>query len=431
MNLFVRLAAILVIYIGATIAWIILGATIQHRTQQAANTLQSRVANTWGSSQEQSAPTASWTTEVPRRTTVADLNNKPVEKIETVTITEYLPLESSKIQADLQLEHRQKGLRWYSTYQVAFAGDYVFRNDTPQARQVLLRLPFPATQAIYDDLQFTVNGQPAVTGSDPSGVSAPVKLAPGETATLRVSYRSQGLDQWRYQFARPAAGGETSVAKVKDFTLRMTTNFRQIDFPDNTLSPSTKRETPAGWALEWNYCSLVSGYQIAMVMPERLQPGPLAGEIALFAPVSLFFFFFILLVITTMRGLDLHPMNYFFLAAAFFAFHLLLAYLVDLIDLHVAFVIASAVSVFLVVSYLRIVAGLRFAALEAGGAQLIYLVLFSYAFFFQGLTGITVTVGSILTLFAVMQWTARLNWTERFSRRPALPPPLGATDAPL
>jgi hypothetical protein len=66
-----------------------------------------------------------------------------------------------------------------------------------------------------------------------------------------------------------------------------------------------------------------------MAMPKKLQPGPLAGEISYFAPVSLFFFFFLIFIITTLRGIDLHPMNYFFLAAAFFAFHLLLAYLVD------------------------------------------------------------------------------------------------------
>jgi hypothetical protein len=44
-------------------------------------------------------------------------------------------------------------------------------------------------------------------------------------------------------------------------------------------------------------------------------------------------------------------------------------------------VLASLASVTLVVTYLRLVVGLRVAALEAGTAQLVYLVLFSYAFF--------------------------------------------------
>ena len=96
-------------------------------------------------------------------------------------------------------------------------------------------------------------------------------------------------------------------------------------------------------------------------MPEKLQPGPLAGQISYFAPVSLLLFFFVVFVITTIRSIELHPMNYFFLAAAFFSFHLLLAYLVDHVSIHLAFLICSAVSVFLVVSYLRLVVGARFA----------------------------------------------------------------------
>ncbi|MGH9787571.1 MAG: inner membrane CreD family protein, partial [Candidatus Acidiferrales bacterium] len=121
----------------------------------------------------------------------------------------------------------------------------------------------------------------------------------------------------------------------------------------------------------------------------------------------------------------LHPMNYFFLAGAFFSFHLLLAYLVDHISIHAAFVICSLVSIFLVVSYLRLVVGVRFAAVEAATAQLLYLVLFSYAFFFEGYTGLTVTIGAILTLFFVMQLTGRIRWSEKFAR-PAAPLPAAA-----
>jgi inner membrane protein involved in colicin E2 resistance len=156
-------------------------------------------------------------------------------------------------------------------------------------------------------------------------------------------------------------------------------------------------------------------------MPQKAQPGPLAAEISFFAPVSLFFFFFVMFIITTLRGIELHPMNYFFLAAAFFAFHLLLAYLVDHIDIYVSFVIAAVVSIALVVTYLRIVTGTRFALREAALAQLIYLVLFSFAFFYPGYTGLAVTIGAILTLFVVMQVTARIRWVEKFGEPPPLP----------
>jgi hypothetical protein len=79
---------------------------------------------------------------------------------------------------------------------------------------------------------------------------------------------------------------------------------------------------------------------------------------------------------------------------------------------------------FLTVSYLRIVAGLRFAAVEAGLAQFFYLILFSLALFNEGFSGLAITIGSIITLFVTMQLTARINWSERFARRPGQIAPL-------
>jgi inner membrane protein involved in colicin E2 resistance len=236
-----------------------------------------------------------------------------------------------------------------------------------------------------------------------------VPVRKGTVVPFEIAYRSQGLDWWRYSFGR-------DVNRVKNFELVMTTDFKDIDFPQGTISPHFKDETPSGWKLRWKSDNLISGFQIGMEMPRKLNPGPLAAEISFFAPVSLGFFFVWMFVITLMRRIDLHPMNYLFLAAAFFAFHLLFAYTVDHIDIVLAFLLASATSVFLVVSYLRLVVGIRFAALEAAGSQLVYLVLFSYAHFFEGLTGLIVTIGSILTLFLLMQVTGRIRWSDKFGK---------------
>jgi hypothetical protein len=98
----------------------------------------------------------------------------------------------------------------------------------------------------------------------------------------------------------------------------------------------------------------------------------------------------------------------------------LFAYLADQVPIHVAFVIAAATSLALTTSYLRLVLSNRFVFLAAGTAQLVYLVLFSYAFFFKGLTGLTIAIGAVATLFVLMQTTARVNWNEIFAGRPPL-----------
>jgi len=108
--------------------------------------------------------------------------------------------------------------------------------------------------------------------------------------------------------------------------------------------------------------------------------------------------------------------NWFLFACAFFAFHLLFAYLIDHVEAGLAFALASAVALALSVSYARLFVGWRTAVLQVGGSQLVYLVLFSVTFFWQGFTGLAITVGAIATLFLVMQVTGRIDWDAALAR---------------
>ena len=408
-----RILAIIAIFGCSCVAWMILGTSIYLRTENAGSALTGRVASTWGETQEQHPPTVSYQVSETRIVEVEE-DGKKVKKTQTVNVGRGVPLDSSKITADFHIDYRQKGLLWFSTYRVGFAGDYKFQNPTEQEENFTIRLPLPAKQAVYDGVEISLDGAPLALDFGGAEVTARGQVKPGAAGVVRAAYRSQGQDSWSYKFS---SGDQ--VARAKDFHFLVKTDFGGFDFPENSLSPTEKRETAQGWELKWDYQNLVSGFNIALRMPQKLQPGPLAGRISYFAPVSLFFFFFLVFMLSTLRGIDLHPMNYFFLACAFFAFHLLLAYLCDHVSIHAAFAISSAVSILLVATYLRLVVDLRFALVDAGLAQLIYLVLFSYAFFFEGFTGLAVTVGAVLTLFVVMQMTGRIQWGEKFVRKVA------------
>jgi inner membrane protein involved in colicin E2 resistance len=408
-----RILAIIAIFACTCVAWMILGTSIYLRTENAGSELSSRVASTWGTAQEQRPPVASYVTKV-TKTVETEENGKKIKKTETHDVTNVVPLNSSQIVADLHIDYRQKGLLWFSTYRVGYAGNYTFQNPAAQEETFTIRLPLPSKQAVYDGMEISLDGQVLPLDFGGSEVTAHGILKANTEGAVRIVYRSQGQDNWRYKFS---SGDE--VARVRDLHLLVKSDFGGFDFPENSLSPTEKRQTSEGWELKWDYQNLVSGFNIALRMPQKLQPGPLAGRISYFAPVPLFFFFFLVFILSTLRGIDLHPMNYFFLACAFFAFHLLLAYLCDHVSIHAAFAISSAVSILLVVTYLRLVVNLRFAVMEAGLAQLIYLVLFSYAFFFEGFTGLAITIGAILTLFVVMQMTGRIQWAEKFARGPA------------
>src|SRR5262249_50925051 len=161
---------------------------------------------------------------------------------------------------------RQKGLLWYSTYAVDFSGAYSFRNNSAEEKPICLRLKFPASQAVYDDLTVLINGQPVTVTTDNNGVSVSTSVAAGQPVAVSFAYRSQGMESWTYKFG-------DDVSQVRDFVLNLKTNFKDVDFGPDTLSPTEKHEIPGGWDLDWKYKNLLTGLEIGTTMPERLQPG--------------------------------------------------------------------------------------------------------------------------------------------------------------
>lgn len=388
-----RLFAILFITAGTTAAWFILGSTLAVRSSQSDAASSVSVAGGWGPPLEQSHPHGWY--QAPGS---AD-GRKSIRPAK------------SEVNVSLSYEPRQKGLLWYRAYAATFRGDYIFENPTPIPQTIYVQFSLPSPAAGYSEFSLTLNGKPTtahVTGREP--ITEAVSLEPGGKATLAVAYRTRGLDRWTYTF-----GAES---RVQNFVLNMKTDFEEVDFP--TSSPTRRVLSGGGWDLAWEYPDEIGARAIAMEMPKVLNPGPVASRITFFAPVSLVFFFSVLVVLCLIQRVDLHPMNFFFLAAGCFAFQLLFAYLVDLISLGIAFAVSAAVSLVMVSGYLLLAKGVRFAKFAAA-AQFAYMVLFSYSFFFDGLTGLTITIGAILTLGILMVTTARVNWTEKFARNTAPP----------
>ncbi|MFC1586681.1 inner membrane CreD family protein [Planctomycetota bacterium] len=400
-----RIAALMLIYLGTVAGWIYLSKTVEIRTGKQDQNMRGAVEQLWGNAQKQQAPTVRYE---------GNEKNDPQTKNLKKNIRQ-IPLNASDVDVDLNLEYRRKGLLWYSMYQVDFSGNYQVVNNTDDEQDVVFNFMLPSKSAIYDNIRFKVGDREIEDIQIKSGeLIQPLTLAPNQVENIEIRYGSRGLDEWWYKFG-------SDVTQVKNFSLVMHTNFDKIDFPQNSISPTSKSNQKTGKELRWKYSNLLSGVQIGMVMPRKLNPGPWVSIVIFYAPISLFLFFFLLFVITEVRKIKIHPMNYFFISAAFFSFHLLLAYLVDHVSIHLSFIICSVVSIALVVSYMRLVVGKRFAFIEVGLSQFVYLVLFSYAFFFEGYTGLAVTILCITTLFIIMQFTGRVDWDKLLSREEAHP----------
>lgn len=424
-----RLLAVIGIFFCAMIAWFILGGSIAFRTQNKTTLLGQRVEDNWGGEHIQMHPqfftiesvidTASETL------TSASGQITRVKKTSSKKIKRYLEPNSAKVHVTLKVDYRKKGLLWYSVYQVEFKGDYGIINSFTEPKNIFVEFHFPSANSIYDHFVFTLDGKPILSDDQPlpaaTGQNETEKpftrtvetssgFQPNEQKTFSIGYTSQGTGIWKYSF------GETTK-RIRNFQLTINTLFKDYDIPEFCISPTEITETAEGWNLIWTYSDMISNIKIGVDMPKKLNPGPVAERISFFAPVSLLFFFTILLIIGAIKNILLHPMHYFFLAAAFFSFHLFFAYLVDHLPLEGSFVISGVTSLFLVMSYLWRVTGKQFALQIAVPAQIVYLILFSYTFFFEGYTGLTITIGAILTLFFLMQISAKVNWTEIFAKQ--------------
>jgi hypothetical protein len=423
------LFAIGLILLAVSAGWWALGTSVQTRTTQLDNSLSAEMASLWGPKVLAQGS--------PYLASRPDANRTEAGAASPA---------SSKLTVGLKLEHRYKGLLWYSTFLVDFTGEYTFpATGAPRveadhggqaARLFIFQLPQGVTT--YGALSVTVDGQPApVTSEDIRGGRIGLRLGGAGEHQVAVHYATGGQDAWLYSPGDPPrteAGEESPVIlptdrlnELQDFSLTVTTDFADIDYPRGTMSPTQRAEpaTAGGMHAAWKYPHLITAKAMGIVMPHRPNAGPIAARMSFFAPVSLLFFFTVLLTVVILKAVRLHPMHYLFIAAGFFAFHILMAYLADIVNIHAAFWISAGVSVFLVASYMRLVAGVKFALAYTGLAQLVFLVGFSYAFFFVGRTGLTVTICAIVTLFVLMQATGRVDWHAVFDRgQPQSPPVL-------
>jgi len=196
-----------------------------------------------------------------------------------------------------ELTHRlrQKGLLWFSSIQWISTGPLRFRillrggrvRDSIAVSGAASGLRqrancFWTTKAAGGDVQRIAGGSADADGA-------------GAKSILHAAYQFAGLDSWEH-LSRANTEGSTAREnerrkQQRNFAgarlhLLVKTIFSGFDFPDNSLSPTEKRQTASGGSWSGDIRIWLSGFDIALKMPQKLQPGAVGGRISYFAPVS-------------------------------------------------------------------------------------------------------------------------------------------------
>ena len=117
-----RLGAILIIFLGASLAWSLLGKALTHRSTTFGERLGDEVAQNWGAPMVQGHPTIHY------------------ESTGGIAARRAVLPESSDLALNLHYDKKRKGLYWYRTYTADFQGDYVVKNNDVRIRDVMCNL---------------------------------------------------------------------------------------------------------------------------------------------------------------------------------------------------------------------------------------------------------------------------------------------------
>lgn len=433
-----NLLAVGFIFAGFSVGWMILGVVNAGRTEDQTRVLLERVQNAYGGPMKITPPQIYYEVIKERKGKVGGFKT-----VSSYKQKEFVDPSRSDIDIDLKLKRRKIGNLWFPVFLALYQGVYEYDVGAVPEKyqsQALFLLPgLSSSESIYRSIEMKINGV-EVQPLSKLVASTPMELAPEMRLTGKVKvefqYETTGTDHMLYVLAgqqqslpkafRDDVGSRGEHAQVKrltrldNFSAKLKADFEKYDFPNRTIPPTKREKHNRTNQFEWHFDKAVTGKNIGLIVPDEMNPGDIAARISFFAPVSLLFFVVVMVIFGILSRRELHPMHYFFLAATFLSFHLVFAYSADHISKYSAFSIAALVSCLLTFSYLARVDDWKHATISML-LQLLYLVVLSLSFFYRsptglGITGLIVTIISVITLFVLMQLTSKIDWEEAFAR---------------
>jgi hypothetical protein len=178
---------------------------------------------------------------------------------------------------------RKKGSGVYSGFEATFDVAYEVVNQSPHATRTEFELPLSG-QVFYDELHVTLNG--AELGADlrvdGDALRWQREMAPGERASIAVSYATRGVEHFYYQIPEPR--------EIRDFALAMRVvglPRADVNYPEGCLTPSAIEEDGDDVVLHWELDRSLTTAGMGIALPRPVQPGADVASVLARSPYAL------------------------------------------------------------------------------------------------------------------------------------------------
>ncbi len=268
---------------------------------------------------EQPAPQVRYSIEEPF-TTVTYIDGKPTEVEKRRKVDRFLSPSAS--QAEVKLAQAIDPATQRFIYQSDFAATYDVTNTLDVTQDFTFETPPPFGYSLLQDYRVQRDGQP-LEPKNQGEYAFPLRLAPGETAKFRVTYKAQGAPRWVY-----SANGRS----LSKFKLTVLADFPNADFASGIV-PTEMQVVGRGTRFTWAFADNVSvqnPFGVFTATPRFRNTGILP-RLLLLAPGILLWWLLLLYLTVPLRLQDAA-----IAAAIFFASLLALTYASRVMDARLA-----------------------------------------------------------------------------------------------
>lgn len=401
-----RLVIVLGIYMSISVSAVILGLRVDDRHRSSYRKGLKAVEQIWGGHIISSIPSFYY-----NEKTVKEYFDKHASELKkrVSTIEKKMGIAAHEVKIKISKNEREKGLLKFAGYTLNFTGSADFINTSNKAKEMNISIALPSGAGNITDLMALKNGKEYKDDANLSdGIDWQGKMAPGEKISFVWKYTARGSDRFRY------AMGKNSRTELGLLNVTIETDFTNIDFPDNSMAPTSFSQDNQKSNIVWESQKLITGQDISLSFKIPGNWGKIVPRLFYFSPLSLFLFFGMIMISIISMQAKMHPMQWLLIGSGFLVFPLLSSYLFTYVHILLGMGIGLMVSTGLILWYVNMLPQgsqlIKTIALSCAGFQW----LFSVAFLFPEHTGLMLTLIVILSLAWLMSRTAKTNWEEKW-----------------